>query len=312
MRSVDWAKLQSFVAVAEHGSLSAAARATGASQPTLSRHIASLEEDLELRLFDRTSEGLVLTPSGAEIFGNAEAMSQSANQIALVASGRSQEVTGSVRISASDTVARYSLPPMLAALRVAEPRIAIELVSSNETNNLLKREADIAVRMYRPTQNDVITRKVGELHLGFFASKQYLDERGRITSPEQLLSHELIGFDQNDGLIQGFRNAGLNVNRDAFSFRSDAQSIHFEIVQAGWGVGLLHADVGQNTPGLERILPELPIPPLEFWLTAHAELKTSARIRRVYDFLADALQQRYGQNDVGLTRNARTLVGPAR
>ena len=312
MRNVDWAKLQSFVAVAEHGSLSAAARATGASQPTLSRHIAALEEDLELRLFDRTSEGLVLTPSGAEIFGNAEAMSQSANQIALVASGRSQEVTGSVRISASDTVARYSLPPMLAALRVAEPRIAIELVASNETNNLLKREADIAVRMYRPTQNDVITRKVGELHLGFFASKEYLDARGRITSVEQILSHELIGFDQNDSLIQGFRNAALNVSRESFSFRCDTQSIHYEIVRAGWGIGLLHVDVGQGTPDLEQVLPELPIPPLEFWLTAHAELKTSARIRRVYDFMADALQQRYGQKEVGPSRTSRTRADPQR
>ena len=178
MRNVDWAKLQSFVAVAEHGSLSAAARATGASQPTLSRHIAALEEELGLRLFDRTSEGLVLTASGTEIFDNAEAMNASANQIALIASGRSQEISGSVRLTASDTVARFTLPPILTALRRAEPSIAIELVASNETNNLLKREADIAVRMYRPTQNDVITRKVGELYLGFFASKAYLDQRG--------------------------------------------------------------------------------------------------------------------------------------
>lgn len=294
MRPIDWAKLQSFVAVGEHGSLSAAARATQVSQPTLSRHIAALEEELGLRLFDRTSEGLVLTDTGAEIFNNAKSMDESANQIGLIASGRSQEISGSVRISASDTVARYSLPPMLTALRRAEPRIAIELVASNETNNLLKREADIAVRMYRPTQNDVITRKVGELPLGFFASKKYLNERGRLSRPEDLRSHDLVGFDQNDGLIQGFRKGGVNIGREAFSFRSDAMFIHLDMVAAGWGVGLLHIDMGESIKSLVRVLPETQVPPLEFWLTAHAELKTSPRIRRVYDFLAEAISKKYG------------------
>lgn len=294
MRTVDWAKLQSFVAVAEHGSLSAAARATGASQPTLSRHIAALEEELGLRLFDRTSEGLVLTASGTEIFDNAEAMNASANQIALIASGRSQEISGSVRLTASDTVARFTMPPILTALRRAEPSIAIELVASNETNNLLKREADIAVRMYRPTQNDVITRKVGELHLGFFASKAYLDQRGRPYSPHDLKSHELIGLDQGDALIQGFRNQNIAIRREDFSFRTDAMFINLEMIVAGWGIGLIDLNVGESDATLERVLPQIEIPPLEFWLTAHAELRSSPRIRRVYDFLAHALAEKYG------------------
>jgi len=294
MRAIDWAKLQSFVAVAEHGSLSAAARATGASQPTLSRHIAALEDELGLRLFDRTSEGLVLTDSGAEIFSNAEAMNSSANQIALIATGRSQEISGSVRISASDTVARYLLPDMLCDLHKAEPRIAIELVASNETNNLLKREADIALRMYRPTQNELITRKVGEVHLGFFASKSYLKARGRPSAPDELRMHELIGYDQNDGMIQGFRRGGLPVDRNSFSFRTDAMFMHLELVAGGWGIGMLHLKVGEANRNLERILPTIAIPPLEIWLTAHAELRTSPRIRRVYDFLAEAIAERYG------------------
>lgn len=294
MRTIDWAKIQSFVAVAEHGSLSAAARATGASQPTLSRHIATLEEELGLRLFDRTSEGLVLTDSGAEIFSNAESMSESANQIGLIASGRSQEISGSVRIAVSDTVARYTIPPMLCALRKAEPRIAIELVASNDTNNLLKREADIAVRMYRPTQNDVITRKVGEMRLGFFANKTYLDARGRPSTPEDLRAHDVIGFDQNDGLIQGFRRGGIAIDRSAFSLRTDALFVHLDFILAGWGIGLAHVDVGEAEESLERVLPDLAVPPLEMWLTAHAELRTSPRIRRVYDFLADAISAIYG------------------
>ena len=294
MRNVDWAKLQSFVVVAENGSLSAAARVTGASQPTLSRHIASLEEELGLRLFDRTSEGLVLTTVGAEIYSNAEAMELSANQISLIASGRSQEISGSVRICASDTVACYTLPPMLTAMRRAEPRIAIELVASNEENNLLKREADIAVRMFRPTQNDVITRKVGELKLGFYASSEYLDARGRPGRPEDFLGHDLVGYDLNDGLIRGFRKAGLDIDREAFSFRTDAMYVHMEMIRSGWGIGIIHVDVAREISTLEPVLPMLNIPPLEIWLTAHAELKTSPRIRRVFDFLADALHARYG------------------
>lgn len=294
MPAIDWAKLQSFVAVAEHGSLSAAARAIGASQPTLSRHIAALEEEIALRLFDRTSEGLVLTAAGAEIYANAQSMTEAANQIGLIASGRSQEVKGSVRITASDTVALLVLPPMLAALRRAEPQISIELVASNETHNLLKREADIAVRMYRPVQNDVITRRLGVLRLGFFASTAYLDERGRPEKLSDALGHDFIGFDRIDTLVEGFREHGLPVDRSFFQFRTDALFTHQALVEAGCGIGILHVDSSLATPGLEQVLPQAPIPPLEFWLTAHIELRTSPRIRRVYDFLAEQIARQFG------------------
>lgn len=291
--AADWAKLQSFASVAEHGSLSAAARATGASQPTLSRHVAALEDEIGLRLFDRTSEGLVLTSAGAEIYANARTMSEAANQIGLIASGRSQEVKGSVRITASDTVSSQVLPPMLAALRQAEPQISFELVASNEAHNLLKREADIAVRMFRPTQNDVITRKVGDLKLGFFASTDYLARRGRPTGLADAAAHDFIGFDKSDAMIEGFRQQGIPVERTFFPFRTDALYVHLELVRAGCGIGLLHTEAASQIHGVEQVLAEIPIPPLEFWLTAHAELRTSPRIRRVYDFLADRLAERY-------------------
>jgi DNA-binding transcriptional LysR family regulator len=294
MQVIDWAKLQSFVAVAEHGSLSAAARAAGASQPTLSRHISTLEEEIGLRLFDRTSEGLTLTAAGAEIYANAQSMTEAANQIGLIASGRSQEVRGTVRLSVSDTVAYLVIPPMLAALRRAEPQISIELVASNETHNLLKREADIAVRMFRPTQNDVITRKVGVLNMGFFASTAYLDQRGRPQRLQDALAHDFIGFDTNDSLIHGFRDRGLPVDRNFFPIRTDAFFTHLALVKSGCGIGILHADSARATPGIEQVLPEAPIPGLEFWLTAHVELRTSPRIRRVYDFLADRISELYG------------------
>lgn len=291
---LDWSKLQSLALVAEHGSISAAARASGASQPTLSRHIASLEEEIGLRLFDRTSEGLTLTATGAEICSNVAEMQSAAYRVDMIANGRSQEISGSVRITASDTVACYSLPPILTELRQAEPRISIELVASNETNNLLKREADIAVRMFRPTQNDVIAKKVGELSLGFAASKDYLDARGRPKAREDLLQHDVVGFDKGDDMIDGFKGAGLVIDRNFFPLRTDALFTHLQFARAGYGVALIQTELVDEYRELELVLADMEIPKLEFWLTAHAELRTSARIRRVYDFLAEKLAARFG------------------
>ncbi|MBI1339026.1 LysR family transcriptional regulator [bacterium] len=294
MTALDWAKLQSFVAVAEHGSLSAAARATGASQPTLSRHIAMLEEEVGLRLFDRRSDGLSLTATGAEIFEKALAMAQAANELELIATGRSEQVSGTVRITASQVMAAYSLPQILTALRIAEPQIAIELVASNETDNLLKREADIAVRMYRPLQNDVITRKVGDLTLGVFASRSYLERRGRPEITEDLLSHDVIGFDRSDEMVAGFKSAGVDVSRDFFALRTDAHFVHPELVRAGFGVGVIETGFAQSDPELVRLFPEAMIRSLPIWLTAHAELRSSVRVRRAFDFLAEKLEAKFG------------------
>jgi DNA-binding transcriptional LysR family regulator len=301
LHEIDWAKLQSFTAVAEHGSLSAAARILGASQPTLSRHIASLEEEIGVQLFDRTSTGLMLTATGAELYQHASQMREAATHLALIASGRSQELSGTVRITASETVALHALPAIIAAFRQLEPQIAIELVASNETENLLKREADIAVRMYRPTQNDVITRKVGVLKLGLYASLDYLQRRGEPGSADDLARHDFIGFDRADTFIEGFRAHGMTVDRDFFSLRTDAQFLHLELALAGCGLAMLHRDVGAAHASLRPVLPDLVAPDLPIWLTAHAELRTSPRVRRTYDFLAERLAQRYGEA-AGLTK----------
>lgn len=294
MIQLDWSKLQSFALVVQHGSLSAAARASGASQPTLSRHIASLEEEMGVRLFDRTPDGLTLTSVGAEIHEQAAAMAAAASQLSLVADGRSQQLKGSVRLTASEVMAMEVLPPILTALREAEPEIAIELVASNQSENLLKREADIAVRMYRPTQNDVITRKVGELKLGLYASQAYLARRGRPETMEDLLTHDFIGFDRSDEMVNGFRQAGLQVDRTFFSLRSDAHFVHPAMVRAGYGVGVLSQESAGLDPLLVRLFPDETPLVLPIWLTAHAELRTSPRVRRVFDFVAAGLARIFG------------------
>jgi DNA-binding transcriptional LysR family regulator len=285
----DWTHLQSFLAVADGGSLSAAARSLGSSQPTVGRHVCALEETLGIQLFDRTPAGLSLTPSGADLTEHARAMSEAANRFSLTAAGRTQTIAGTIRITASEIVSAYVLPPILTALRCEENEIEIELVASDRTENLIQREADIAVRMYRPNQADVITRKVGEFDLGIYASKQYLERRGSPQTGADLQSHDVIGYDKDDQIIHGFREAGFKVDRRFFPFRCDNQLVCWKMVIAGYGIGFNQIRVGDADPRVVRVCPDVEIPALPLWLTAHTELKTSRRVRRVFDFLADAL-----------------------
>lgn len=290
---MDWTLVQAFVAVADHGSLSGGARALKSSQPTMSRHIAALEQQLGVQLFDRTGHGLELTPAGTDLLAHAHTMQEAAGRFSLTAGGRAEAIAGPVRITASEIVSSFVMPDVLVALRRAEPEIDIELVPSDRSENLLQREADIAVRMYRPTQADVITRKVGDLKLGVFAADSYLAERGKPESFEDIAAHDMIGYDKSDQMIDGFKQAGFPVDRNFFSFRCDDQVVCWQMVVAGYGIGFNQLSIGQNTPGITRLLPEIPLPSLPVWLTAHPELKTSRRVRRVYDFLAAALAEAF-------------------
>jgi len=285
--SIDWTHLQTLVAVAEQGSLSGAARVLGGSQPTMGRHISALETELGVRLFERAAGGLDLTPTGIELLEHAREMGRAANRLSLAAEGRSEEIAGTVRITASDIVATYVLPEILTALHQAEPDIEIELVATDRTENLLQREADIAVRMYRPTQTDVFTRKVGDLKIGMFAAPSYIERRGAPQSIADFPDHDVVGYDRSDLLIQGIRRVGLDVDRRFFKFRCDNQVVVWRMVVAGFGIGFNHIQIGMDEPGVVRLLEDTPLPVLPVWLTAHSELKTSRRVRRVYDFLAE-------------------------
>jgi DNA-binding transcriptional LysR family regulator len=286
----DWSHLQTFVAVAEEGSLSAAARLLDGSQPTMGRHMAALQAELGVRLFERRTGGLELTPSGLELLQHARGMAGAANRLALAAAGRTETLAGSIRITASDIVATYLLPDILTALRRAEPEIEIELVASDRTENLLQREADIAVRMYRPTQADIFRQKVAEMPLGMFAANSYVERRGRPRSLADMRHHDVVGYDRSELIIEGMRAAGLDVERRFFPFRCDNQVVCWRLVVAGFGIGFNQLALGLAEPLVQQIeiagaaLPKLPI-----WLTAHAELKTSLRVRRVFDFLAEHL-----------------------
>jgi len=287
---LDWTYLQTFFAVAEHGTLSAAARALGGSQPTMGRHISTLEHAFDVRLFERSASGLNLTETGIELLEHGAGMAAAAERFALIASGRSENIAGTVRITASDIVATFILPDILSALRQAEPEIDIELVATDRTENLLRREADIAVRMYRPTQNDVIARKVGDLAIGMYAAHCYLGRRGRPSSVADLKNHDVVGYDRSDLIIRAFAAGGMKIDRNFFAFRSDNQVVVWKMVIAGFGVGFNQRCIGDVDTRVERLELGREVAALPIWLTAHEELKTNRRVRRVYDFLADGLR----------------------
>ena len=281
--------MRSFLAVIERGSLLAAARHLSVSQPTLGRHVAQLERQMGIMLFERTGRGLVATAAARAIADQARAMAENAAAIARTLTGQSKQLSGSVRITASQTVATYLLPPLLTRFRERETGIAIDMIASNAVSNLLRREADIAVRMVRPAQSSLVARRVGEVQIGAYARKDYLRRRGVPSNPGDILHYDLIGLDRDASIIRAFAALGHRIERDSFMFRSDDHLVLWQAVCAGLGIGFAATWLADREPSLERVLPGLPMPKLPVWLTVHREIRSSARIRALFDFLAEGI-----------------------
>lgn len=289
MDKLDWTLTRSFLAVAETGSLSAAARALGLSQPTLGRHIAEIEAALGLPLFTRQPRGLAATPEAQALLPHARAMREAAAQLALAAKGRDQALAGTVRLTASRIVAHHLLPPMLARLRRAEPQIQIELIASDETDNLLYHEADIALRMYRPTQLDLVTTHLCDMPMHLYAAQSYLAENPPIT-PENLRQHAFLGFDKSDLILRMMQGLGYPARREDFPLRCDDQIVYWNLLRAGLGIGGMQRLIGDADPAVARVAPFVQLPALPFWLTATQALRQTPRIRRVFDALAEGFK----------------------
>lgn len=291
MKEFDWNLIKSFVAVAETGSLSGAARRLAASQPTLGRHVAELEAALGVTLFRRGRRGYELTEAGSTLYERGRAVSEQANAFSLLALGSVEAIEGTVRIAASEVVAAFVLPGMMARLGVEEPAIEVEVVASNQVENLLRRDADIAIRMVRPAQNELVARKVTDIPLCLCAASSYLEKRGRPEKPSDLADHALVGFDRSDEIIRGFTSFGIPVGRSHFRFRTDNQIVLWEAVRTGNGIGIGQEPLADADPGLEKLFPEVPLPNLPVWLAMHRDVRTSMRIRRVADFLHEELKR---------------------
>lgn len=286
-QSLDWTLVQAFVAVAETGSLSAAARRLGQSQPTLGRQVRRLEDALDLALFQRQARGLVLTEQGQAILPAARRMAQAMGDIALAAAGADHGLSGTLRITASEIVAFHHMPAIIARLRRVAPEMAVELHPTDSPDNLLFREADIAVRMFRSEQLDVITRQIGWMPMGAFAARSYLAARGTPRHPADLSGHDLVGFDRSDLILRGMRDMGLHVTRDDFAVRCDDQVTYWELVRAGCGIGFGQRPVGLADDALCELFPGLPIPPLPVFLAAHETMRRTPRVALAWSVLEE-------------------------
>ncbi|MEM0947544.1 MAG: LysR family transcriptional regulator [Pseudomonadota bacterium] len=285
----DWNQVRAFLATAEEGSLSAAARALGQSQPTIGRQVAALEEDLGVVLFERVGRSLELTPTGRDLLDHVRAMGDAAGRISLLASGRSQAIEGRVSISASDVMSTLVLPPILARLREVAPGITVEVVASNAVSDLQRREADIALRHVRPEAPELFARLLREIDAHLYASPTYLERRGRPATLEDIADHDLIGFSDNVRLIDEYRARGLPVSQDQIRFGSADGNVAWSMTRAGLGISPMADTIAGCLGGVEQVLPDFVIT-FPVWLAVHREVQTSKRIRLVFDLLARELQ----------------------
>lgn len=292
VRQLDWALLQTFLAVAEEGSLSAAARVLGASQPTLGRQVKTIEETLGAPVFARHARGLGLTDFGEMIMPAARAMQSAANDIRVAAATRETDMAGNVRLTASRTTSYASLPAILAGARQRYPNISLDLVPSDDTENLIYGEADIAVRMFRPTQLDLITRFIGDISFGLFASRAYLDRVGRPRSIDDVLTLDLIGYDRDRRLIDGMTQYGVPAARDMFATRCDDPVVQWELLINGCGATFFQSNFARRDSRVEEIPLPMDLPTLPVWLTTSAAMRQTPRIRAIWDVLVEDLPAR--------------------
>ena len=287
----NWALVKSFVAVLDAGSLMGAARKLKAQQPTLSRHVAELEAQLKVPLFERTGRGVMPTAAAVAIADAARQMEEGAGTLLRALAQRTEAATGSVRITTSAVAASYLLPPVLAALHKAEPGIAIDMVASNDLTNLLRREADIAVRMVRPAQGSLVAKKLADIPIVACAHSSYLKRAGTPRQPAELLNaaHTLIGYDKDPLIVRASAHMGLPLTREHFALRTDDQVAYGRLIAAGAGIGFAADYNLRHWRGVVPLLPMLKIPPLPCWLAVHREIRGSAVVRRVFDFLAEAI-----------------------
>lgn len=289
MDKVDWNQLRAFLETAETGSLSAAARKLGQSQPTLSRQVAALELALGVTLFERVGKAMALTSTGQELLGHARVMGAAAHELGLAATGRSEEVAGVVSVATSDAVAAYLMPKILLQIREAAPGIQVEVVASDGFSDLLRREADIAIRHVRPEQPELIGRLVRHSSACFYASESWVREHGQPRTAEEAVQHDFIGMDRAGHYLQHMRSKGLQLSSANFRSYADNSVTYWEMVRQGLGIGAIMEEIARETPGMVRVLEDVSPFQLPIWLVTHRELRTARRIRIVFDLLAEIL-----------------------
>lgn len=285
----DWNLYQSFLAVLHEGSLSAAARALGMTQPSVGRHIAALEAALKVTLFTRGPDGLKPTATALEMQASAQAMASAAQHAVRVASGNQHEERGTVRITASQMMGGEVLPEILARYQALHPLLTIELVLNNKMDDLLQREADIAVRMERPTQQALIAKRLGRVDIGLYAHQRYVQARGLPRTMNELAQHAMIGPDQDTFVTRLAAQHGIPISREMFSFRCDNDLALLAALRAGMGIGGSQIGIARRDPALMPVLADQLTFSLDMWLLTHGDLRSNKRVMTLYRFLTQEL-----------------------
>jgi len=286
--SISWDLYRTLGAVLDAGSLSGAARALGLTQPTVSRHVDALEEALGRSLFVRSPRGLSPTALATELQPFVAALASTEAALLRAASGHGAEIRGVVRVTASEVVGGEVLPTILTELRARHPDLVIELVLADTAQDLLQRDADVAVRMFTPSQGALVAKRVGDVHVGLFAHERYLAGRAVPETLDDLADHTLVGFDRGTPALRAMTRYLPTLNRGVFSLRSDSDLAQLAAVRAGYGVGGCQLGVARRHPGLRRVVPEFDMP-LPVWVVMHEDLHTTPRCRAVFDALVEGL-----------------------
>lgn len=278
-----WDLYRSFLAVIQHGSFSAAARMLDLTQPTVGRHIAELQALLDGKpLFTRSPTGLTPTAAAHELRPHAESMAAAVAAFQRAATGEPNRVAGVVRVTASEVIGIEVLPPILAKLRNRYRGLEIELVLSNAMADLLRRDADIAVRLARPQQKSLLARRVGTIALGMHAHRRYLEAHGVPTTDEDLDRHTLIGFDHPPQFLQRYK-VGVELKRERFAFRTDNDTAQLAAIRAGVGIGVCQYGLARRDPDLVNVVPDLFRMNLETWIVMHADQRKARHVKTVFD-----------------------------
>ncbi|MBA1149120.1 LysR family transcriptional regulator [Ectothiorhodospiraceae bacterium WFHF3C12] len=285
----DWNLYRSFLGVLDSGSLSRAARQLGLSQPTVGRHVDTLEESLGVSLFTRGPSGLIPTDTALALAPQARAMAAAAQAMRRTATGGDADPAGTVRVTASEAIGSEVLPSILAPFRARYPRIGLELALSDRMSDLLAREADIAVRMQRPTQGNVVARRLGTVRIGLYAHRDYVERHGEPASLDELPAHSGIGYDRETWLYRTLGSDTPLPDPAAFDFRTDYYAAQSAALRAGLGIGGMQQPIARRYPELVPVLSDAFDVRLEMWLAMHEDLRGMPHVRALFDHLARAL-----------------------
>jgi DNA-binding transcriptional LysR family regulator len=288
---IGWELYRSLLAVLDAGSLSGAARILGLAQPTLGRHVAALEKALGVVLFTRSQTGLMPTEAALSLRNYAESMRSMAAALERAAASQGEGVRGSVRVTASEVIGVEVLPPIVTRLRDRYPELEVELLLTDRVQDIVRREADIAVRMLRPRQELLVARRIGQIELGLYAHQRYLARRGTPRGIAELASHALIGFDRATEFIRSAGKALSGWRREDFALRTDNNLAQLALIRAGAGIGVCQVPLARRDESLVRIMPRQFSVPMETWITMHEDLRNSPRCRVTFDALVEGLQQ---------------------